>query len=113
MWSKKYSAKTFLKECGTTACGLGWGAVVMPTLLRMDEDGDIMHVSPTGAEYYNMGAAVKVFGITLEEAHNLFLPRAYALGEKTKAINVAVRMEKLLKDYARGKGGRPISRLLV
>jgi hypothetical protein len=71
-------------SCGTTACALGWAAV-MPEFrklgLELRRDPNIRPILPiiqnrnTGSGF--ISAAMEIFGLTLHQAEKLFIPYTY------------------------------------
>lgn len=75
------------KECGTTACAVGWATVCFPRsgLRLVDDDGDDdgwaddidIKYTYRGEEFEGIDAAGKFFGIDDSTASYLFLPESY------------------------------------
>jgi hypothetical protein len=98
-------------SCGTKACALGWAATI-PSLQRAglhhvasrDGDGRIwdayVEFRPKGTSKYDrktdFGAASAVFGITFDEAYELFMPRDNEKNATPK--QVAKKIERFVKS---------------
>ena len=67
-------------SCGTTACALGWATTIEKDL-SMNRDDQCVHLDKSvGADWYDdefkgTDAASIYYGITSQEAHQLFVPQ--------------------------------------
>lgn len=91
-------------SCGTRACALGW-ATTMPEFRRLGLSMVKEEPSPNGRptlrghpNLYPVNVAALLFGISLEEATYLFIPR----GEELNAtpLYVARKIERFVKTRA-------------
>jgi len=74
----------FKKECGTTACAVGW----MPTIFKKFSGMDFGWPEETEIEAF--------FGINTDEYSYLFIPDKYPYGRRGK-VSVANRIENFLE----------------
>jgi len=95
-----------LKNCGTTACALGW-ACVMPEFRRLGlRMVDFEPCTQTSA--CPLGAAQEIFGLTLDESSYLFVPNNYngwkesPLERNATAKQVARHIRKFATRRAQG-----------
>jgi hypothetical protein len=91
------------KQCGTTACGLGWATVCFPRSgLKLDdlENWENFHnvIYKVGdKEYTDFKAGQKFFGLTPEQSSYLFDPYCYRPDHRGRR-SVASRIEKLVEN---------------
>ena len=91
------------RECGSAACAFGWATACFPKSglkLIQSYDSDLPGILYTsnGKEYLNIDAAVAFFGLSSEQADNLFLSGYYHNGENTTREQVARRIRQLVKE---------------
>lgn len=83
-----------LKNCGTTACALGWASLI-PEFKKAGLDRNTSGC-PSYKGEYGFGAAMKFFAICYEDSKYLFIDESYNTLDKTSPKQVANRIERFL-----------------
>lgn len=102
---RRFDIDTFYKRgtksCGTAACALG-EACFVPELraegLRLTHDVGSYMVPVFKGEWVGFDAAMKLFGLSSDEAHDLFGIDSYWPRRLATPGNVAKRIAELIED---------------
>lgn len=80
--------------CGMAACALGWAPVCFPTLLKYDEYNTVVPTPRSEIEVFASGEDLMAlfFGITMEEAEDIYMPSSYAVSHGVSATKVTPKM---------------------
>lgn len=101
-FDKGENPKKLHKDCGTTACALGW-ACSIPELRRKGLYLDDRESPALRGKYDLLPTEVgaEFFGITDEESHSLFIPDHYDVDDFSKITPkmVAKKFEALVNKY--------------
>jgi hypothetical protein len=84
------------KQCGSTACALGWCAVVFKKEMQLIENClGHCYIKHKKTSHANLGAGTQLFDINYGQSEYLFMPGCYPKGKRGR-MDVVNRIRKFV-----------------
>jgi len=88
------------KECGTTACLMGWAVAAFPDKLCWI--GGVIVFKTYSRNYTYFEAGMKLFGLTENQAYFLFGPESYPINCDTPRRSALKRLQWFINEAPNG-----------